>query len=146
MTIGFQTAKYDAYRLLDAATATNSPPSGAAAGLDVSAIGGTFNRIPVAELQVYSTAGSASMTCTLKLWGYDTVSTKWFPIGVGTGAAKGLLNGGAAIDEGPVADVISHSEPLYDLGCFSRIYLEITAIGGTGTSITANICIPREVA
>ena len=147
MTIGFlaQLEHFNIYRLLDSVTATNSPPSGASAGLDISTILQTFTKISVAELEVFSTAGSATMTVTGRLWVYDSTTTKWFPCGSGTGAAKGVINDGAAIDE-TGTDALLHTQPLYDLHVFERIYLEITAIGGTNTAVTANIKIPREVA
>ena len=145
MTIGFlaQVDHFDVYRLLDPATATNSPPSGSSAGLDLSTYGGAFAKIELAELEVYSTAGSDTMTVTLRLWGYDATADVWFPVGTGADATKGVLNNGAAIGE-TGSNTIRHTEPLYDLHVYSRLYLEITAIGGTATSITANLKIQRE--
>jgi len=122
--------------LLASATGTNSPPSGAAAGIDVSTII-TVGRPQKCSFLLASTAGSATMTVTVRLFGYHPATSSWHPLGTGTGAAKGILNAGAAIDEGPVADKIRHAEPLDLPVHFSRLYLEITAIGGTATAVTA---------
>ena len=129
-----------AIEILASATATNSPPSGASAGVSVDAIKAAFGGILPDEvsLRIASTAGSASMTATFKLWGYHgSPITQWTACGTGAGASKGLINGGAAVDEGPVADTIAHAEPVTSLAHFQRIYLEITAIGGTSTAVTA---------
>lgn len=125
--------------ILASATATNSPPSGASAGAALSALGrnrpflrGTF--------KMKSTAGSATMTVTLRLWGYDAALAVWMPLGTGTGSGKGVLNAGAAIDE-VSADSLVHAEPLEFVGHFERLYVEITAIGGTSTAVTCYLCV-----
>jgi hypothetical protein len=128
--------------LLAAATAINFPPSGATAGV---ALRGTqpgktqkytWYHQPSGVIQVYSTAGSATMTVTVKLWGYGVHSAKWHPLGSSTTEAdRGKLNNQSAIDE-DVADELVHAEPITGLGAFSRIYAEITAIGGTSTAVT----------
>lgn len=109
-------------RLLNAATATNSAPSGAAAGIS------TKNLADDISLKVYSTAGSGTMTVTLALWGYNETLAKWFRLG--------LLNGGSAIGE-TSSDAINYAEPASRIKDYQRIYLEITAIGGSSTAITA---------
>lgn len=117
--------------LLSAATATNSAPSGATAGV---ALPHLTDR---ALLFLRSTAGSGTMTVTCKLWGYNTLQATWFPLGVhATAATKGIINGGNAIAE-TGTDVIGHCEEVTSLRRIDRVYLEITAIGGTATAITA---------
>jgi len=65
------------------------------------------------------------------------VSGRWFPLGTSsTDADKGKLNEGNAMGE-TAADQISHSEPVLNLHHLDRVYLEITAIGGTATAIDA---------
>lgn len=113
--------------VLASAIATNSPPSGASAGLDMNVVSGAFGGIPsVMTARISSTAGSATMTVTIRVWGYQG-ALGW--------AAIGYLNGGAAIAE-TSADSIQYVEPLDLPGHFSRIYFEITAIGGTDTAVT----------
>jgi hypothetical protein len=128
-------------QLLNAATATNSAPSGATAG--VAKMQRTENspcgigEAESAMIIVRSTAGSGTMTCTLKLWCYSPISGTWHPLGThATPATKGIINAGAAIGE-TGADTIAHAELVQGLGGFTRFYLEITAIGGTATAISA---------
>lgn len=125
--------------LLASATAGNSPPSGASAGLSVDAIKATFGTVPqTMSLHVRSTAGSGTMTVTLRLWGYLGATLGWTPIGTGPDATKGYLNNGTALGE-TSADEIQHVE-LVDLpGHFVRLYLEIVAIGGTSTAVTGRL-------
>lgn len=125
--------------LLSAATATNSPPSGATAG---TALPFCTDR---ALVFVYSTAGSATMTVTCKLWGYSAALSKWFPLGTNaTAASKGILNEANALAE-TSADGIVHCEEISGLRRINRVYLEITAIGGTDTAISAALdCVPAS--
>lgn len=131
--------------LLASATATNSAPSGATAGLDVNLLrplsGG---KIPqTVTLLIYSTAGSGTMTVTCRLWGYHAKPAIWFPLGIGTASGKGVVNDGAAIAEDE-ADTLRHAEPLDLPSHFTRLYLEIEAIGGTSTAVTAQLIVPNE--
>ncbi len=121
--------------ILASATATNSEPSGAAAGIAINDI-----EKPWPEYFGFicvSTAGSATMTATLRLWGYHPVAAVWMPVGPGTGTTAGQLNGGVALTE-VQADRLAHSETIHRsaLQHFSRLYVEIEAIGGTSTAIT----------
>ena len=132
------------WRILDAATATNSPPSGASAGLAIPSASNAAAQIwplPYDVLVlVYSTAGSATMTATIKLWGYVTTAATWVPLGVGADTTKGTLNAGAAIGE-TSADVLRHSEIVSGLFGFDRVYAEVVAIGGTSTAVTVDVLI-----
>jgi hypothetical protein len=133
--------------LLVAATATNSPPSGSSAGVALSNLDqhiGKGRPISAASIRIWSSAGSGTMTVTCKLWGYDSIASKWFPCGVGGATTKGTLNEGNAIDE-TTADAIFHSEPVYQVSDFERLYVEITAIGGSSTAINAALIVPRGV-
>lgn len=128
-------------QLLNAATATNSPPSGATAGVaksqrtENSPCG--IGEAESATIIVRSTAGSGTMTVTLKLWCYSPISGTWHPLGThATPATKGIINAGAAIGE-TGTDTIAHAELVQGLGGFTRFYLEITTIGGTATAISA---------
>lgn len=135
-----------AIELLAATVATNGQPSGASAGLDlheVSTLFGGFFPDQV-TLVVESTAGSGTMTVTCRLWGYLPFNSgKWVPLGTGADTTKGTINDGSAIGE-TIADGIRHAEPVNLAGHFSRLYLEVTAIGGTSTSVTAWIVARRN--
>lgn len=132
-------------KLLNAATATNSPPSGATAGFDLGYgknpgspdQGMVFNGQTECILLIRSTAGSGTMTGTFKLWGYSVVAGAWFPLGVhATDASRGLVNDANAVGENQ-SDSIQHAEVVESLRHFQRVYLEITAIGGTATAFSA---------
>lgn len=131
-----------AIELLASATATNSAPASATAGLSLDDVKAAFGAIPDdISLVVTSTAGSGTMSVTLRLWqkfgtlGSQTNGT-WCPAGVGTDSGKGVLNNGAAIGE-VSANQIRHCEPVSLSAHAQRLYLEITAIGGTSTAVTA---------
>lgn len=131
-------------KVLDAATATNSPPTLATAGFDTNAL--TFGgRTPSScTFAATSTAGSGTMTVTLKAWGYDNTLAVWCPLGTNaTATSKGLLNDGNAIGE-ISADLIRHAEILDNPCDWDRLYFEITAIGGTATAITAYLIATVE--
>jgi hypothetical protein len=129
--------------VLASATATNSPPSGASAGIavnDLSLYGAPPSK---AVLAIASTAGSGTMTATFRLWGYLPVGGGlWVPLGPGADATKGVVNLEAALGE-TSADAIRHSEVLENIGLFQRLYLEITAIGGTSTAVTGWLVVRR---
>jgi hypothetical protein len=142
MAIGATTTNGDqvSIELLASATATNGVPSGDSAGLSAQDILAAFGGVmpPVLSLSLTSTAGSATMTVTARVWVQlnGAAATKvWVPYGPGTAAFKGMLNDGAPINE-TSADLLRHVERLPLPGHFLRIYLEITAIGGTSTAVT----------
>lgn len=120
-------------QVLTAATATNNPPSGAGAGF---AIPRNWDEV---RFSLRSTAGSATMSVTIKAWGYDAGATDaWFPIGTHAtdDTLKGVLNRGSAIDENR-SDKLEHTELIGGIRGFSRLYFEITAITGTSTAVSA---------
>ncbi len=145
MALGFlsQHPKYNLYRLVDAGAADVVAPTTVADGIDISGIFGNFSRIDNCVIRLHSAAGSGTMTAIPRLWGYCAGADKWYPTGVGTGAAKGIINAGATIDE-TGSNALLHAEPVYLLSCFDRIAVS-TTLGGTGTSVIVNIAIPREV-
>jgi hypothetical protein len=129
-------------KLLTAATATNSPPSGATAGHSLNGdqaglgLGWGWRKANVGNVVVKSTAGSGVMTVTLRLWCYSASSAAWHPLGSdATESLRGVLNAKSAIDEDG-ADTITHAEPVTGLKGFSRIYCEVTAISGTSTAVS----------
>lgn len=137
----------DTYQVevLASATATNSPPSGAAAGVDMNLFR-RFGDLPGDVMaKIVSTAGSAVMTVSIRVWGYD--GTRWTPypigvIGTGTDATRGMLNSGVAIGEAG-ADVLRYTEIIPYFPFFTRVYFEITAIGGTSTAVTGFIVVRK---
>lgn len=134
-----------AVELLASATATNSPPSGASAGLALGSLTQYGVAPESAVLAIASTAGSGTMTATFRVWGYLPVGGGiWVPLGPGADSTKGVVNLETAIGE-TGADTIRHSEVIENLGMFSRLYLEITAIGGTSTAVTAWLVVRRPV-
>lgn len=138
------TGEVKAVEVLASATATNSPPSGASAGIAVNDLS-LFGMAPEeAVLVIASTAGSGTMTATFRLWGEVPVGGGiWVPLGPGADATKGTLNTGSAIGE-TGTDTLRHSEVVEHLGLFRRLYVEITAIGGTSTAVTAWLVVHRH--
>ncbi len=131
-----------AVEILASATATNSPPASATAGVSLDAIQAAFGGTIPEDLSIVvtSTAGSGTMTVTLRLWEkFGVLASQanglWCPAGIGADAVKGVLNGGAAIGE-TSADLIRHCEPVSLTAHAQRLYVEITAIGGTSTAVT----------
>lgn len=120
-------------KILTAATATNSAPTLATDGFDLRtfapAAGDDF------VLALKSTAGSGTMTVTIKIWLYNAVAARWMPAGTdATDADRGKMNEGNAIGE-VTTDLLQHTERIEGLRHFDRIYAEITAIGGTATAV-----------
>lgn len=117
------------------ATAANSPPSGASAGLDVQSIKTAFSRIPrICEFLVDNsgTTESGVMSVLLRRWDYLGATIGWVPWDNGFG---GYLNKGRRIAE-TGSDTIKHREVMYGLDRAQRVYIEIVSIGGTNTGIT----------
>lgn len=127
-------------KLLTAATATNSPPSGASAGVSLRhrQIGGEgfWRGKNDGVILIKSTAGSGTMTATFRVWCYSPLTAAWHPLGSNsTESLRGVLNAQSAVDEDG-ADNLTHAEPITGLAAFTRIYIEITAISGTSTAVS----------
>lgn len=152
MTTGLQAQGYSrtfVVRILEAATATNGAPSSyAASGVDVGAIlderYGKAGWPESAIVAVYTTAGSATMTATIKLWGgHPDLGSAGVYLAAGTGpaATAGVLNGGAAYDE-HATDNINRADWVISIGAFKKWYAEVVAIGGTSTAVTVDLILP----
>lgn len=129
-------------RLRSAATGTTSAPTTAAHGYSLrKQTPGTeyvWDGRNIGLVTVYSTAGSGTMTVTVRMWGYKANAGKWFPLGSSTTESdRGVLNGGAIDEDG--ADNIVHAELVQGLSGFDRIDAQIVAIGGTDTAITVDL-------
>lgn len=132
-----------AIEILASATAANSPPATLTAGVSVDDIKRAFGGAVPDDLSlvVLSTAGSDTMTVTLRLWAKWgtlaglTANGAWTPLGTGADGTKGTVNGGAAIGE-TGSNTIRHAEPVSLTAHCQRVYVEITNIGGTSTAVT----------
>lgn len=138
-------------KLLTAATATNSPPTTATQGFSLKGRtpgqtqAHTWYHRDSGVIIVRSTAGTGTMTVTLRVWGYNPHSASWHPLGSSsTESLRGVLNAQSAIDEDG-SDILTHAEPVTGLAAFSRIYLEITVISGTNTAVSAWLTESDEV-
>jgi hypothetical protein len=144
--------------ILSARTTTNSAPSGATAGVQIrktssSTAGRGLSAAQRALILIKSTAGSGTMTATVKLWGYISAGSGdaanpaagWYPLGTSSTAAnKGIVNEQSAMGE-TTADGIAHAEVLENIAPFDRLYAEVTAIGGTSTAISVFLAGLPEV-
>lgn len=119
-------------------TATASTGGARVLGIDSMNIG--LGGAKKAHFHIQSTAGSGTMTATVKLWGFFRTSGTlghWAPLGThATAASKGLVNEANAMGE-TGTDAIRHAEVVENLEGIERMYAEITAIGGTSTAISA---------
>ncbi len=128
------TADLVAIEALASVTAGNSPPTLSTVGADLDIFKRYLGKLPSeATARVRSTAGSATMTVTIRVWGYQG-ALDWVPLG--------YLNGGSAIGE-TSTDSIQYAEPLSLPEHFTRIFFEVTAIGGTNTAVTCYLVARR---
>lgn len=133
-------------RILAAATATNGQPTLATDGKPLrgptALIDANFGEADDAVVIVKGGAAAVVNTVTVRLWGYNPAIPDWDPITVGysaapgvvTDAMRGVLNAGSAIGE-ITADKLQHSERVFGLRNYTRIYAEIVAIGGVGNAV-----------
>lgn len=88
-------------------------------------------------LCIKSTAGSGVMVGTFTLWGLIVDldgAAHWFAVPV---------NGGSALAE-DTTDAIFHVEQFANLGHFDRLALQLTSVGGTGTTFEAFLVTHRQ--
>lgn len=81
----------------------------------------------IEAVEIWSTGGATgALSITARLWVYNPRSQTWEPFGVGTAAAKGNLNGGAAMDD-VTGNNLRHFETLpAGAGIPQRLYLEVS--------------------
>lgn len=138
-------------RILDAATATTAVPVYATDGVDVGAIlddrYGKAAWPTMCGVAVRTTAGSATMTATIKLWAgyrYSVSAGQYLAASPGSSTTAGLLNGGAALDEHATDDI-----GRMDIISYPRLArkwaAQVTAIGGTATAVTVDLIFPAVV-
>lgn len=122
--------------LLTAQTTTTTVPTAVTDGVDITTIAAQN----VGSLQVISTAGSGTMTCTLRMRGWSPDQLKWLPLGPGADATKGQINLVSALGE-TGTDIIGHEETFQNFKMFTRLDCEVSAIGGTATAITVKLVV-----
>jgi hypothetical protein len=135
-----QTIEHTAYavELLASAVAANGIPTGAA-GIATSALG-AYGKIPdKIRVAVASTAGSGTMTVTLRVW--LRAANIWFRA-KDLNASSAAPHTAVAIAE-TSADAIQYSEEVTGIACADRIFLEIVAIAGTLTAVTGYALVGR---
>lgn len=129
-----------AVELLASATAANGVPTDDD-GIEINSLA-LFGDVP-REIRagVKSTAGSGTMTVTLRVWMRLGGTIGWVvakPLNVSSAAPHTAV----AIPE-TSADAIAHTEPVAVLDGADRIYLEIVAIAGTSTAVTGYAVVAR---
>lgn len=130
--------------LLSAATVANGAPTLSTDGVDIrqgppGASGRGLRESDFATLLAYSTAGSGTMTATIKIRGYIARLARWFPMGPNaTDSKRGVINLATTLGENET-DKIEHSELIQGLSTFSRVHAELVDIGGTATAITVEL-------
>lgn len=125
--------------LLASAIAANGIPSGASAGIDASLLRKLGKMPDKIRVGVASTAGSAVMTVTLRLWG--RAGAVWFRL-KDLAASSAAPATAVAIAE-TSADAIQYSEEVSGIAGCERLYLEIVAIAGTNTAVTGYAIVGR---
>ena len=119
--------------LLASATAANGIPATATAGIDLSTVKRNVGSLPdQIRVGVVTTAGSAVMTVTLRVWG--RAGALWFRL-KDLNASSAAPHTAVAIPE-TSADAIQYSEVVEGVSGCDRLYLEIVAIAGTNTAVT----------
>jgi hypothetical protein len=123
--------------LFDGATSTNSPPSAATDGVRVP--NNQHGKAVVIRLRHTTTAGDDSRTATLKLWGYclgeqyhaEHATTPGQPVSdtAGWDDLEESYSLSAAEDGNVTAFVLEN------MTVYERLYCEVTAITGSGTSL-----------
>ena len=119
--------------LLASAAATNGIPT-TTAGISTDLLR-KLSGMPVPDairVGVVSTAGSGTMTVTLRLWG--RAGGLWFRL-KDLNASSAAPHTAVAIGE-TSADAIQYSEEVGGIAGCDRLYLEILAIAGTLTAVT----------
>lgn len=122
-----------AIEILASRTTANGSPSGAVGVLanDVRALLGVLPK--KVRVAVISTAGSGTMTVTLRLW-IELGALGW--------VVAATLNAGSAIAE-TGTDLIDYSEIIDIVDTADRFYLEVMAIAGTATAVKGELVVDR---
>jgi hypothetical protein len=117
--------------LLASATATNGIPT-STAGVSVNDLRLNTKVPDKIRVGVNSTAGSGTMTVTLRVWG--RAGAIWFRL-KDLNASSAAPHTAVAIPE-TSTDAIQFSEEVCGVSGCDRLYLEILAIAGSSTAVT----------
>lgn len=98
------------------------------------------------QVLVYNTAGTNPVSVTyIRLWGYNALSARMFPLGTGLDADKGKINNAAALGETDTDD-LRHAEVVLYLGMWDGIQVEVGVTGGTGAeAFNVDLLIPLQI-
>jgi hypothetical protein len=126
--------------ILNAATATNSAPSGASAGV---AIPNDLREENVTvRFRHSTTAGNDARTFTAKIWGYCPGELD--SDGAAIAGTAGWCDTEETYSLASVSADGSIAKRFVGFTAFSRLYAEITAISGTGTAVSVAIGLNSE--
>lgn len=140
------------WRLLEGVGASGAAaPSGATAGLDMSEVatnvqGGVED---VGAIVISKAAGSSVSIASARAFGFFAERENgagpngWGPLGTGSTSGRGLLNGGAAIDEVD-SNAILLIEQVFGLWLPDRIGVALGAIGGSDPSVNVDIVFRKR--
>ena len=130
-----------AIELMASVTAANNPPSGTV-GLGLDEIKSRIGRIPeLLRVGVKSTAGSGTMTVTVRVWIRLGATLGWF-VAKPFNASSAAPQTAVAIAE-TSTDAIAYSEIVELTSAADRIYMEVVAIAGTSTAVTGYVFVGR---
>jgi hypothetical protein len=127
--------------ILNGATATNSAPSGATAGVAVPQ--NLRGENVTARFRHSTTAGNDARTFTVKLWGYCPGEVD--SDGDAISSTAGWCDTEETYSLASVSADGSISKRFVGLTAFSRLYAEVTAISGTGTAVSVAVGLNSEM-
>ena len=121
-------------------------PEGPTAGVDLKQLRGLRNGV----IAVTNTAGTGTLTVTLRCWGYATslAGTSsgvgvWLPVKMAhdsTSVAVGYLGNGNPLTEIGTTDCIRHSEPMPpSLHHFTRVFFQKTNISPASLAVSVSL-------
>jgi len=127
--------------ILNAVASANGAPSGSSAGVVV-----PINRrgkVAVFRLRHTTPAGNDARTCTVKLWGYCAGSFSEAGAAILSSAGWDDMDDSYSLAsvsaDGMLTIWITEAASIY-----SRLYVELSAVTGTGTAISVDIGLTEE--
>lgn len=126
--------------LANAATATNAVPTLATDGFSLQ--GNSPGAGPYYWLKAWDAgvitlkgAGTGALTVQGIIYLYDSLAAAWAPAGISaTIADRGKLNDGTTITG---TTTLAHTQPIYALSAYGRIYLQLSTLTGTSMTVSA---------
>lgn len=123
-------------KILEGVTAANGAPSGSLAGHTLANLVAS-DRPRYGTIVIANSAGTGTLgIASARLWVWDSEVADWIPPGTGDGPAKAIINDGLPFTN-TGTDKIRHAEIVELPGMFSKVYLELGAITGTGAAFDA---------